>query len=338
MPFSFIGRSAGGLLDMLGRLGPAALPLGLVAGLLAPPVAAVLRPFLTPFIVAMLVLALVRLDPADLMTRLRQPVRLISLLVWLMIVLPVAAGLALIPVGAVVDALMPDPGIEAVTIGWMLYASAPPLLGAAGIAMMLRADASMTVIAIVLTTIVSPLTVPPIILLASGIDIPIAAGLFMGRLGLIIVGSVGLAMICRRLIGVDRIGRHGDRISGGLVLAMCLFAAGVMDGVRGQIAQDPAAVGLIVSMALLLSCLLQALCLPMVRWLSGPAAAAVMLMAGYRNMGLQIAALGGGADSDVLLFFAAAQVPIYGLPAVLAPLYRRVIRRPARHRKIPTKA
>jgi BASS family bile acid:Na+ symporter len=44
---------------------------------------------------------------------------------------------------------------------------------------------------------------------------------------------------------------------------------------------------------------------------------------GNRNMGLLLAVLPAESPPDVLLFFVLAQLPIYILPAVLGPAYRR---------------
>jgi BASS family bile acid:Na+ symporter len=43
-------------------------------------------------------------------------------------------------------------------------------------------------------------------------------------------------------------------------------------------------------------------------------------------MGLLLAAVPASADFDVVLFFAVAQLPMYMLPALLLPLYRRLLR------------
>ena len=56
------------------------------------------------------------------------------------------------------------------------------------------------------------------------------------------------------------------------------------------------------------------------------AALSVALASGNRNMAILIAAMGPAAHPDFGLFFAVVQFPIYLLPAVLGPLYRRATR------------
>ncbi len=48
-------------------------------------------------------------------------------------------------------------------------------------------------------------------------------------------------------------------------------------------------------------------------------------MAGNCNMGLVLVTLAGGADADTAMFFAVGQLPMYTLPMLLTPLYRRLL-------------
>ena len=60
-------------------------------------------------------------------------------------------------------------------------------------------------------------------------------------------------------------------------------------------------------------------------WRAGRAQAlTVGLLSGNRNLALLLAVLVDRAEFDVLLFFAVGQFPIFVLPAVLAPVYRRI--------------
>jgi BASS family bile acid:Na+ symporter len=56
------------------------------------------------------------------------------------------------------------------------------------------------------------------------------------------------------------------------------------------------------------------------------------LTAGYcsggRNNGLLMAVLPAAANPDIFLFIAAVQVPIYVIPTLLQPIYRRLLRAP----------
>jgi BASS family bile acid:Na+ symporter len=53
---------------------------------------------------------------------------------------------------------------------------------------------------------------------------------------------------------------------------------------------------------------------------------AASLAAGNRNFALLIGAMGVPTQSDLFLFFTCVQFPIYMIPALLGPLYRRAMR------------
>jgi BASS family bile acid:Na+ symporter len=61
-------------------------------------------------------------------------------------------------------------------------------------------------------------------------------------------------------------------------------------------------------------------------WLGRSSALTVGLIGGNKNMAVVWASLSVTAASspDLMLFFACAQLPIYLLPAALAPVYRRL--------------
>jgi BASS family bile acid:Na+ symporter len=59
-------------------------------------------------------------------------------------------------------------------------------------------------------------------------------------------------------------------------------------------------------------------------WAERPVAATIGLLGGNRNMAVVWANLGTAATPELMLFFALMQLPIYALPILLAPLYRRI--------------
>ncbi len=60
-------------------------------------------------------------------------------------------------------------------------------------------------------------------------------------------------------------------------------------------------------------------------WLGRSSALTVGLVGGNKNMAVVWASLAAAANSpDLMLYFACAQLPIYLLPAALAPIYRRL--------------
>jgi BASS family bile acid:Na+ symporter len=108
------------------------------------------------------------------------------------------------------------------------------------------------------------------------------------------------------------------------VLILLLFAVAIMDGVNALILAKPQQVLLYAGAALAASLVLQALTFLAFASLPRIPALTTGLIGGNRNMAVVWANLGGAATPELTLFFAAVQLPIYVLPALLKPAYRRL--------------
>jgi BASS family bile acid:Na+ symporter len=130
-------------------------------------------------------------------------------------------------------------------------------------------------------------------------------------------------MIARRLFGWIA-GRGAWLLFAGVFLV--IFAVDVMEGVMARRLAEPAHVGLFTVAAFALNAAQQAAG-GAIFWLAGRRVAlTVGLLFGYRNMALILAVLGDAAPADFLLYVAAAQLPMYMLPIVNLPFYRRLLR------------
>ena len=98
-----------------------------------------------------------------------------------------------------------------------------------------------------------------------------------------------------------------------------------MDGVTAYAFERPAYVLLALVAAYAFNLALQAAAVLAFRKLGRREALAAALVSGNCNMGLVLVALEGKASFEVTVFFALAQIPMYTLPALLAPLYRRAL-------------
>ena len=92
-----------------------------------------------------------------------------------------------------------------------------------------------------------------------------------------------------------------------------------MDGVTEFVAQSPWRVLQFIIAAFAANILLQLLGTGVAAAMARRSALTVGFASGNRNMGLLLAVL----PADMLLIFVLAQLPIYILPAVLGPAYRR---------------
>jgi len=98
-----------------------------------------------------------------------------------------------------------------------------------------------------------------------------------------------------------------------------------MDGVTAFALARPAYVALALIAAYAFNLLLQAAAYAAFRRLGRRAALTAGLVSGNCNMGLVLVALQERAGFEIVAFFALAQIPMYTLPALLAPVYRRIL-------------
>ena len=96
-----------------------------------------------------------------------------------------------------------------------------------------------------------------------------------------------------------------------------------MDGVTVLAARDPWHLLRFIIAAFAANLVLQLLGTAVTAAMGRRPALTVGFASGNRNMGLLLAVLPADSAPDVLLFFALAQLPIYILPAMLGPAYRR---------------
>ncbi|MGH6946637.1 MAG: hypothetical protein ACREDZ_04860 [Kiloniellales bacterium] len=302
-------------LAWLGRHGTWVLFGGVFLGLALPSLAGLARPLLAPTVAVLLLTALLRLDWRGLAATARRADLTLLLVAWLLVASPLLLWLPLQLVA------LPS-GLETALV---LMAAAPPILGAVAIALLLGLDGALAVVAGLAATLIAPLVLPPLALGLLGVELTLGVFDLMLRLGaLVAVAFLGAALV-RRLATPALLAAKGRELDGAIVLTMLIFAIAIMDGVTAAAIADPGKVALWVAAAFLANPALQLLGALAFGWLGKRRALTVGLITGNCNMGLLLAALPPGEDLDVALYFAVAQLPMYMLPALLLPLYRRIL-------------
>lgn len=302
------------VLDWMGRHATKLLAAGVALGLLAPVLAHVVRPWLPVFIVLPLAIAIMRLDWRDLARYAGRLPRVALLTAWMIVVSPLLAFAVLAPTP------LPAPLVA----GIVLMAAAPPIVSAAGFALILGLDAAAAVVVTITAMWLVPFVLPPLALMLLGLEIDIALGEFMARLAGFVAGAFALGIVGRRLIGQRRIKAMARPLDGVFVIFMLLFAIAIMDGVGDVLLVRPGYVLLATAMGFAFNLALQAAGAAAFWWLGPRTALSAGLMSGNCNMGILVVVLADRADFDTVIFFAMAQIPMYTLPALLAPLYRRL--------------
>jgi BASS family bile acid:Na+ symporter len=292
------------------------LPLSLAIGLAFQNVAAAARILLWPLAVTLLMLALARTDWTRVIALLRRP----GLAVALALVNLIAVPLAVWPVW---QGLGLWPGLVAALC---LSAMAPGIISAATTATFLRLDSSLALLLTLFTNFLVPFTLPPLALWLLGLDLHISAfDLSLRLAGIVAVASIG-AFAIRRFLG-PRIVEAGPTLDGLSVVVLMIFAVPLMDGVVAQAAAQPLKLAGFVAGAfagmILNNLVVAAATLP---FLDRRNALTAGYCSGGRHNALLMAVLPVSADADIFLFIAAVQFPIYLIPTLLQPVYRRLLR------------
>lgn len=308
------------LLTVLQRMGGRAttlLPFSLLLGLLFQDLSAAARPLLLPLVVILLMMALARMDWDRLSALLRRPgpallLAMLNLVAVPLVVWPVWQGLGLWP--SLVTALC-------------LSAMAPGIISAATTAAFLRLDSSLALLLSLFTNFLVPFTLPPLALWLLGFDLKIGLLELSLRLAMIVALALAGALVIRRWLG-PRLVAAGPTLDGVSVVVLMVFAIPLMDGVVARAMTEPAKLaGFIAgSFAGMLVC---NLVMAVATWpfLDRRSALTVGYCSGGRHNALLMAVLPATADPDIFLFIAAVQFPIYIIPALLQPLYRRLLPR-----------
>jgi BASS family bile acid:Na+ symporter len=303
-----------GAFGWLGRHGKAVLAAGIFLGLALPPLAQLMRPLLTPSVVVLLALTFLRMDWAAVAGHLRRPLPALLLIAWLLVVSPalmvLATRLAGLPVG-LAEAML-------------LWAASPPLIAAPALATLLGLDSALALVGTAVATFAMLLTLPPLALLLAGIDLGLDPVQLLLRLSLLIFGALALSLLARRLARWPAVDAYPERIDGAIVLTLLVFAIAAMDGVTAEAYAQPLRVAGFVVAAFAANLSFQLLGAAAFAGLPRRTALALGVTSGNRNLAILVGSLGASVPPDVFLYFAVGQLPIYLLPGLLAPIYRRL--------------
>lgn len=310
-------RGLDGALAACGRRGARLLAFAIFAGLLLPPLAHALRWFITPNVVGLMTLVLLRIDLAAAFAHLRRPWPLLGLAAFVMLACPLIVWAAVRPLGL-------DAGIAA---GMVIYATGCSVTSGAAFARMIGLDAELTLLGTLLTTLLVPLTAPPVAVALLGINLSLGIGALMARLALVVGLPLALSVLLRRALGPAALAARGPAIDGLVVVVLVLFGIGVMDGLTARALADPAWVAQAIGAAFAVDFGLNLLSTLAFAWMGWRAAASVGLVSGNRNMALYLAVLPAAADPRLGLFFALCQFPLYLSPLLLRPAYGLAARR-----------
>lgn len=310
-------------LDWLARHASWLIAAALFVGMALPDLARLLKPLIGPSVFVLLIATVLRIDWSKALAHARRPGRAAIVVVWLLLGAPflmwAATRLIALPDG--------------LTRALVLNACSPVLTAVPTFALLLGLDAALALVAMLATSVLQPVFQPPLALALLGIELDISVTQLMIRLGLFIGGAFATALIVRMLAGRARLERVGGPISGIAVLMLIVFGIGVVDGLTETVLARPAYALTFLLAAFAANFGLQAigglLFLGLARTgiVERREALTTALATGNRNLAILVAVLGDGADPDLFLFLAVNQFPMYFVPALLGPIYGRLLRR-----------
>ncbi len=302
------------VLAFLAGRAPVFLAFGVFAGLFLPELATAARALLEPGVVGLMTVSLLRLDWPALGRSLRAPAAALVAAVWLLVLTPLLAWILALALG------LP----AGLTTALVLNGAAPALIAAIPIALLVGLDAPLVVALVVITTLALPVTLMPVLLwlldLAGALDL----GAFFLRFAVYIVAPFAIAGILRARLGAARIESRAVTLDGVNVVLLVLCALGLMDGVTAEVLARPGRMFGFLVAAVVFNGGLQVLGALVFRGRGRLGALTVGLALGNRNMALMLVLMAGTAGPDFGLYVAMAQLPIYLLPSIGAPIYRRL--------------
>ncbi len=289
----------------------------LVAGYAAQPVAEFFGPYILHSMVILLAIAMLRLDVDKLRGYIRRPRVLAALVIVNLIAAPLMMWLLIQP-------LTIPPGLEQ---GLFLMAAAPMISSAIAIATVLELDAALAVAAMVTTYAVVPFTLPTLSVWLIGFDLGVGIWEMFIRLFATIAAPAALAFILRRWVFErETLARNARAIDGLGVVFVMIFCLGIMDGIAaftdGRI--DYVILTLIAAFAANIA--MQVFGTVLFLKLGRREALTIGLVTGNTNFGLVMVVLADKASSELIAYFVLGQVPMYFLPVVALPIYRRLMK------------
>jgi hypothetical protein len=307
------------VLSWIGGQGTRAVAALVIIGIAAPSIGAVVKPYVTEAVFVLLCIAFLRVDIASLNSYLRRPTLVLAATAWTSVVVPILFGLCC----GVIDLRMHAPDLF---LSLMLQGVASPMMAAPALAALMGLDATLVLATLVTSSALIPLTAPLFALIFIGPSLtisPLALGI---KLFGILAGAAAVGIAVRRLVGLDAIERHNDKIDGFNILILFVFVAAIMENLGASFLAAPLITIALAGLAFAVFFAVLFVTALLFMRAGREQALALAFMASQRNLGLMLAATGGALPELTWLYFALSQFPIYLSPHLLRPLARRARR------------
>lgn len=290
------------------------LAVGVFLGLFLPSLANFMRPSLSLVVAVLLYLALLNIDWSQTRGYLIAPSLVSAALVWMLVVSPMFAWWA-------TRILQLDTGVAAAIV---FMASAPPIMSSPSMIALVRLDAALAMVCLLLATLIAPFTIT---LVAAGLvntTLSLSPSSLLVRLVSFVAICIFAALLTRRIAGTVMLQKFNPYNRSVSVILLLLFAIAIMDGVTARLFDNPEHVLKVTALAFAANGLLFVLGAALFRLNGWRRCLTVAFVGANCNMGLVLAVLPATSHPDIFLYFAVAQIPMYLTPLVLELLSARL--------------
>jgi len=302
-------------LSAIGRHGPLLLCIGVTVGLFVPPLAAQARPAMGLAVFVFTLGAFLKVDRADFAREATRRWRLILILAWTIVGVPVLAF--------ILTKLINLPRES--EWGIILACLAPPVGSAAAIAAMLGLNAPLALIITTIATVATPIYIPLLVKLMIDAELTID-GLTMSVRLVAIVGGAALVSWLLKGFAKDTVERNPHAMTGISVIGLIVVAVGATHGIDKYIFAEPLWALELLSIAFAINVFFQIISALLFARLGQICSFTVGLLSGNRNVTLIWTASAPfvSAYPGVELFLAMSVFPIFMLPLLTKHVVRAI--------------
>lgn len=218
---------------------------------------------------------------------------------------------------------------SAFVIGYLIppLAAAPMVSSAIAFATILELDSALAVAVMVATYAIVPLTLPALSLWLLDLDLGVGFFELFSRLFATIAIPAGIAFAIRRWVcRPATMAENARALDGVSVLFVMIFGFGIIHGLPAFVTAQPDYVMLVLATSFAANIGLQVFGAALFLWMGRREALTVGLVTGNTNLGLMMVTLADRAPPELLVCFVLGQIPMYFLPVVALPVYRRLMR------------
>ncbi len=308
-------------LHWLARHGTTLMPISLGLGLLLPELAALMRPTILPTVFFMLSVLMTRVNLDEALLQVRSPMVPAIGLLWTVVAVPVifAIVLWLLDVGFNVTFS------AGLVLAFFLWASSPPIFSSAPLSYIMRLDGTLSVGFLMAAIALHPIVTPLFVALFTDGAVSVSPIELAKRLALLIGGAAIVAFFARKILGKQKLTEYGPAMDGLNVVALIVFAIAIMDGIGARLLANPVLAAGLIAFAFGVGAILHVITSALFWRYGKRRALTIGLSTHARNIAMAVGAMGTAVPPDTWLFFAMIQFPIYILPAILHPVYNKIL-------------